>query len=147
MIRALLFWPLALAATVCAQHWPQASGPNLDWKAEGAEPPLKWSVVGGKNILWRTTLPEGGQSAVTIWGDRAFLTTHRPMDESSDRLEPNIVAYCLDTGTGKKLWTVNAPDKTGGGPSIVDGNVLWGYGFQLFKPGGEGGIVSYKVKG
>jgi hypothetical protein len=65
--------------------------------------------VGGKNILWRTTLPEGGQSAVTIQGDRAFVTTHRPMDESSDRLEPNLVGYCLDANTGRILWTVDLP--------------------------------------
>jgi outer membrane protein assembly factor BamB len=99
----------ALATPVCAQHWPQASGPNLNWQVEGAEPPLKWSVVGGENILWRTTLPEGGQSAVTIWGDRAFVTTHRPMDDTSDRLEPNIVGYCLDANTGRILWTVDLP--------------------------------------
>lgn len=99
----------ALATTVCAQNWPQASGPNLNWKADGADPPLEWSVVGGKNILWRTTLPEGGQSAVTIWGDRAFVTTHRPMDETSDRLEPNIVGYCLDANTGSILWKVDLP--------------------------------------
>jgi outer membrane protein assembly factor BamB len=104
---ALCFF--ALAGAVCAQHWPQASGPNLNWKVEGAAPPLEWSVVGGKNILWRTTLPEGGQSAVAIWGDRAFVTTHRPMDASSDRLEPNIVGYCLDANTGKMLWTVDLP--------------------------------------
>ncbi|MCE2695265.1 MAG: PQQ-like beta-propeller repeat protein, partial [Verrucomicrobiaceae bacterium] len=109
MIRALLIGFFGLVATVCAQHWPQASGPNLNWKIEGPEPPLAWSVVGGKNILWRTTLPEGGQSAVTIWGDRAFVTTHRPMTESSDRLEPNIVGYCLEANTGRILWTVDLP--------------------------------------
>lgn len=99
----------ALATPVCAQHWPQASGSNLNWKVEGPEPATRWSVVTGENILWRTTLPEGGQSAVTIWGDRAFVTIHRPMDASSDRLEPNIVGYCLDANTGKILWTVDLP--------------------------------------
>lgn len=109
MSALLRLCSLILANTVCAQHWPQASGPNLNWKVEGAAPPLEWSVVGGKNILWRTTLPEGGQSAVTIWEDRAFVTTHRPMDASSDRLEPNIVGYCLDANTGKILWAVDLP--------------------------------------
>lgn len=109
MIRALLFGPLALASSLCAQHWPQASGPNLDWKVSGKEPPLQWSVVTGKNVLWRTSLPEGGQSAVTVWGDRAFVTTHRPMHEDSDRLEPNIVGYCLHADTGEILWTVDLP--------------------------------------
>jgi len=57
------------------------------------------------------------------------------------------VLAALDTGSGAKLWTTNAPDKTGCGPSIVDGNVLWGFGFTLFRGGGNGGIVSYQVKG
>lgn len=136
MIRALFFCLLALTASVRAQDWPQASGPNLNWKAEGSEPPLRWSVVGGDNILWRSSLPEGGQSAVTIWGDRAFVTTHRPMDENSDRLEPNIVGYCLDANTGRILWTVDLPgtdpvqtagifsDATAFAP-IADGEHVW----------------------
>lgn len=136
MIRALFFCFLPLTTLVRAQDWPQASGPNLNWKAEGSEPPLRWSVVGGDNILWRSSLPEGGQSAVTIWGDRAFVTTHRPMDENSDRLEPNIVGYCLDANTGRILWTVDLPgtdpvqtagifsDATAFAP-IADGEHVW----------------------
>jgi hypothetical protein len=43
------------------------------------------------------------------------------------------------------LWTTNAPDKTGCGPSIVDGRVLWGYGFTLFMGPGQGGVISFEV--
>ncbi|MCA9059360.1 MAG: PQQ-binding-like beta-propeller repeat protein, partial [Planctomycetaceae bacterium] len=110
MLRHSLFCYCFLTATIAfAQHWPQASGPNLNWKAEGPEPPLTWSVVNNRNIRWRTTLPEGGQSAVTVWGNRAFVTTHRPMHETSDRLESSIVGYCLDADTGRILWTVDLP--------------------------------------
>ena len=49
----------------------------------------------------------------------------------------------LDTQTGARLWTYQAPDRTGCGPSIVDGRVLWGYGFILFGPAGEGGVLSF----
>lgn len=100
---------LLLSTIAHAQNWPQASGPHLDFSADGPEPPLKWSVVAGENVRWRRTLPEGGQSAVTIWGSRAFVTTHKPMDESSDRLEPNIIGYCLDADSGEILWTVDLP--------------------------------------
>lgn len=55
------------------------------------------------------------------------------------------VLAALDTGTGETLWTYDAPDKTGCGPSIVDGRVLWGYGFMLFQGGGDGGILSFTV--
>ncbi|TWU01582.1 outer membrane protein assembly factor BamB family protein [Neorhodopirellula pilleata] len=100
---------LATVTVVAGEHWPQASGPQLNWKAEGPEPPMSWSVSDGTNVLWRTTLPEGGQSAVTVWGKRAFVTTHKPMQETSDRLEPNIIGYCLDATTGEILWNVSLP--------------------------------------
>jgi polyvinyl alcohol dehydrogenase (cytochrome) len=51
----------------------------------------------------------------------------------------------LDVRTGKELWTYDAPDKTGSGPSIVDGTILWGYGFTLFRGPGDGGIMSFRV--
>jgi polyvinyl alcohol dehydrogenase (cytochrome) len=53
----------------------------------------------------------------------------------------------LDAGTGEELWSFQAPDRTGCGPSIVDGRVLWGYGFTLFQGPGEGGVISFEVAG
>ena len=55
------------------------------------------------------------------------------------------ILAALDTDNGKKLWTFNAPDKTSCGPSIVDGRVLWGYGFFLFMRGGDGGVISFSL--
>jgi polyvinyl alcohol dehydrogenase (cytochrome) len=52
----------------------------------------------------------------------------------------------LDTRTGKELWSYDAPARTGCGPSIVDGRVLWGYGFLFFDgPGAGGGIISFTL--
>jgi polyvinyl alcohol dehydrogenase (cytochrome) len=51
----------------------------------------------------------------------------------------------LDTRNGKELWRYQAPDKTACGPSIVDGRVLWGYGFILFGGPGKGGLMSFTV--
>jgi polyvinyl alcohol dehydrogenase (cytochrome) len=51
----------------------------------------------------------------------------------------------LDTATGEELWTYDAPDKTGGGPSIVAGRVIWGYGFTLFQGPGPGGVLSFTL--
>ena len=127
---------LLVVASVHAQNWPQASGPNLNWQVDGDPPPLKWSVVANKNVRWRTMLPEGGQSAVTVWGERAFVTTHRPMNEDSDRREPNLVGYCLHADTGNILWRVELPgtdpvqtagifsDATVFAP-ITDGEQVW----------------------
>jgi hypothetical protein len=49
----------------------------------------------------------------------------------------------LDVATGRRLWTHRAPAKTASGPSIVDGRVLWGYGFILFGAPGPGGLISF----
>jgi polyvinyl alcohol dehydrogenase (cytochrome) len=51
----------------------------------------------------------------------------------------------LDTRTGKTLWSFTAPARTGCGPSIVGGRVLWGYGFTLFSGPGDGGVVSFAL--
>ncbi len=51
----------------------------------------------------------------------------------------------LDVSNGKTLWSYHAPDKIGGGASIVNGRVLWGYGFTLFSGPGQGGIISFAV--
>jgi len=66
------------------------------------------------------------------------------------------VAFCgtdegrflaLDPATGKTLWSMDGPAKTGCGPSIVDGRILWGYGFILFGAPGPGGVLALEVKG
>jgi polyvinyl alcohol dehydrogenase (cytochrome) len=52
----------------------------------------------------------------------------------------------FDTQTGEELWNFEAPYQTACGPSIVDGRVLWGYGFS-FGPGESvGGVISFTVQ-
>ena len=51
----------------------------------------------------------------------------------------------LDAATGDELWTQDAPNQIGAGPAIVDGNVLWGYGYALFDGPGEGGLISFTL--
>jgi outer membrane protein assembly factor BamB len=52
----------------------------------------------------------------------------------------------LDTRTGARLWTHTAPARTGCGPSIVRGRLLWGYGFTLFSGPGDGGVISFALR-
>jgi polyvinyl alcohol dehydrogenase (cytochrome) len=44
---------------------------------------------------------------------------------------------------GRRLWTHHASGKVGGGAAIVDGRVVWGYGFFLFSGPSNGGIESF----
>jgi polyvinyl alcohol dehydrogenase (cytochrome) len=53
--------------------------------------------------------------------------------------------YALSTTSGMQEWTYTPPAKVGGGASIVAGDVIWGYGFTLFKGPGLGGIVCFSV--
>ena len=106
--------------------WPHASGPNANWNAEG-EAPLKWSVFRNENIRWKTQLPEAGQSSVTVWKGKAFVTTHVPIQTLEEQSSvKDILGFCLDAHTGKILWKVklpgSAPMQLAGG--FTDGTVF-----------------------
>jgi hypothetical protein len=84
------FRSLCLIATLtiacrAQSNWPQAAGPEGTWQARGTAPPLNWSVALNRNILWRTPLPNGGQSGIAVWGDRLFLTTFSEYTEGTPK--------------------------------------------------------------
>ena len=103
MLRRLA---LALsAAGALLGNWPQAAGPNGNWHV--AEPaPIRWSVSLNQNIVWRTPLPNGGQSGIAVWGDRLFLTTFADYHDGDPKFSASILGHCLDAKTGKVLWSV-----------------------------------------
>ncbi|WP_010134765.1 PQQ-binding-like beta-propeller repeat protein [Ochrovirga pacifica] len=60
-------------------QWPMSGGPHGNWKVQtNNRVPTHWSVRTGKNIKWKTTLPEGGQSGIAVWNDKLFLTINPP---------------------------------------------------------------------
>lgn len=129
---ALLCQPLAFAAET---NWPQAAGPNGSWSVEASSVPTSWSVAKNEHIVWRTTLPEEGQSGIAVWGDKVFLTIYKPEDGKLPNGK-DIVGYCLDAKAGKVLWTVDVPgtmvsipayffaDATSPTP-VTDGEHVW----------------------
>jgi polyvinyl alcohol dehydrogenase (cytochrome) len=52
----------------------------------------------------------------------------------------------LGTRSGRQLWSFAAPAQSAAGPSIVGSDVLWGYGFTLFGPPGQGGIIDFRPR-
>ncbi|WDE98779.1 PQQ-binding-like beta-propeller repeat protein [Lentisphaera profundi] len=63
------------------QSWPMSGGPQGNWQVTtDQDVPTEWSVRTGKNIKWRTELPEGGQSGIAVWGDKLFLTINPELD-------------------------------------------------------------------
>lgn len=90
-------------------NWHQAAGPNGNWQVEGA-PPAEWSVTREENIRWRTSMPEAGMSNVTVWGNRAFVTTHVPIKTLEQKNSvTDIIGFCLDADSGKILWQKQLP--------------------------------------
>ena len=84
-----VFLSLFVFSAFAGDTWHQAAGPNADWKVEG-EAPIQWSATRNENILWRTPMPEAGMSAVTIWKDKAFVTTHKPLESIEKSNQPPI---------------------------------------------------------
>ena len=134
---------LLVAAFICSgefmladENWHQPAGPNGNWQVDG-QPPIEWSVTRNENILWRTPMPEAGQSGVTVWDDRVFVTTHVPIQSAEEKSAvKDIIGFCLDGDTGKVLWQVTLPGTAfislAGGFSdgtvfapITDGEYVW----------------------
>jgi polyvinyl alcohol dehydrogenase (cytochrome) len=103
---------------------PETNAPTETTKAFGIDP-----ATG--DIRWTTAFPGKVFAPVSAVPGVAFVGTDRGL----------MVA--LDPATGRRLWSHTAPAKTASGPSIVDGRVLWGYGFILFGAPGPGGVISF----
>lgn len=107
------------------ENWPQAAGPNQNWTVTTTQQvPIKWSAEKNENIRWRVTLPETGQSGIAVWGDRLFLTTMKPLEQNAkQKLETDIVLYCISAANGEILWQQNLA----GDPAAKS---IYAYGFS-----------------
>lgn len=103
---AALAASLVIQSGVLADNWPQAGGPNGTWRFDRGVAPSKWSAALNQHIKWRTTLPNGGQGGITVWGDRVFLTTFEEYKDGDPKFSATILGHCLDAKTGKILWSV-----------------------------------------
>jgi outer membrane protein assembly factor BamB len=117
-----------------------ASGPVGTWTTKSDQAvPTEWSVSTDQNILWKTELPEGGQSGIAVWKNRLFLTINKPLAQGTTLKNTegsDIIGYCLDSNTGEVLWTREIPspktmpysglfsDNTSATP-ITDGKHVW----------------------
>ncbi len=59
----------------------------------------------------------------------------------------NGLMLALDAATGDELWRHEAPNSVGAGPAVIDGRVLWGYGYALFEGVGDGGLIAWSLGG
>ena len=107
--------------------WPQAAGPNQNWTVQTEKAvPIQWSVSENKNIRWKKTLPETGQSGIAVWGNRLFLTTMKPLSAEAaaeSQTGSDIVLYCVDADSGDTIWE----KELAGDPQALS---IYAYGFS-----------------
>lgn len=89
-----------LLAVSPASSWPAFRGLG-DSVTDARNLPLTWSDKQG--VAWQTELPGYGQSSPVAWGKRAFVTAVRGAEKEE------LVVTCVDTATGKILWTQSFP--------------------------------------
>lgn len=82
------------AGSAFAGDWPQWRGPEGTGVSRETGLPVNWTNQRG--ILWKTDLPEWGDSTPAIWGDAIFVTSQH---------DDNLLLLKLDKPTGRILWT------------------------------------------
>lgn len=97
MNRPLFFTALLglLPLASPAENWPMWRGPRGDGATTESGLPRSWSTT--ENVLWKTPLPERGNSTPVVWGAKVFVT--QALEKEGRRL-----LLCFDKETGKKLW-------------------------------------------
>lgn len=93
MNRPLLLLALAVGLPLQAADWPMWRGPRGDGTTSESSLPSAWSA--DKGILWKSPLPEPGNSTPVVSRGRVFITQAR----ADQRL-----LQCYDRANGKLLW-------------------------------------------
>ncbi len=95
----LLFILLTIAALAAlpteAEEWNRFRGPNGSGVSEATTVPVSWNEA---DFNWRIALPGVGHASPVTWGKRIFLV-------SGDEETGNRIASCLDSTSGRVLWT------------------------------------------
>eukprot|EP01031_Cornospumella_fuschlensis_P011932 gene11932-14592_t len=89
------FLPCALILLLChsalAANWPMWRGANGDGTCAESSLPLKWSTT--ENVVWKTPLPDRGNSTPVVWGDQVLVT--QAIESEGKRL---LLSFDRNTG-------------------------------------------------
>lgn len=91
----ITLFALALAGVSTNGNWPTWRGPNADGISSETDLPIQWSPK--EKVLWRTPLPEAGNSTPVVWGQHIFVT--QPIADGDRR-----TLICIDRDSGRVLW-------------------------------------------
>ena len=78
------------------QQWPAFRGADGSGVCTFSDIPADWDGPTGRNILWKSPIPQPGHNSPVIWGDRVFLT---------GATETQQQIFCYDLNSGALLWT------------------------------------------
>jgi outer membrane protein assembly factor BamB len=92
---AALSLAFSLGPLASAENWPQWRGPASNGSSPEKGLPAQFSRA--ENMAWTTPLPGPSSATPIIWGDKVFLS-------SLDAKTKDLLALCIDAGTGKVLW-------------------------------------------
>jgi outer membrane protein assembly factor BamB len=105
------------------RYWPQWRGPLATGASPHGNPPVEWSE--SKNVRFKVEIPGLGKGTPVIWGERIYLTTAIPTDETASAdsvaqprasggfrhpaVKPatrvhRYAVLALDRATGKTVW-------------------------------------------
>ena len=94
--------------------------------------------------VWRTTLPQAGQSGICVQGDNVYLTIHAPIEGELKGLPKgkDIIGQCYDRENGKLNWEVQLPGN-------VEGSMLeaWHDATSLFPVADEDRVIFQNLSG
>lgn len=86
---------IAVALPASADNWPEWRGADGDGFSDESAVPTVWSDK--QNVLWKSELPDPGNSSPIVFGDRVFIT-----GANDDGTERSLMAF--DRKSGKLLW-------------------------------------------
>ncbi|MDO8681003.1 MAG: PQQ-binding-like beta-propeller repeat protein [Acidobacteriota bacterium] len=133
---------LSAVALAEAENWTRFRGPNGTGVSTATNLPVEFGP--GKNVKWKTALPNGHSSPV-LTDSHIFLTAH-----SAEKDAYKLFVIALDRKTGGQLWQHEVPRRQTGrrenlnGPAspspVTDGTNVYAF-FQDF------GLISYTAGG
>lgn len=85
---------LAAQAAQAEARWPRWRGPRGDGHSDEQNLPVRWDA---SNLIWKTSLPGGGESSPIVWDGKVFLTT-----TSADGRRRSVL--CVNRRDGGVLW-------------------------------------------
>ena len=98
---------LASSCAVCAETVGRAVPLGIGFRGDGSgifpgdcNPPSEFDGVAGKNLIWKTPLPNYGNGSPIVVGRKVFVTCAAGWPEGADC----AVLICHDGDTGKELW-------------------------------------------